>query len=195
MREEMAEFIKHRGSEVAASTIYIECGYYKKYAAFTETGKKVKSFRDRETEMWMRQFKAGCWRKTFPDLWGVWIWNVKIVHSYIVIIWKGTGVYRKAADNRTEQEKDIWEMKAGYPINENLIKNVKTINFTGIPQEGILEELKKGIYLNLQNEAIACVQKRNDGDEEADEIPGRKEREVLSCGDITRGAGKSISFT
>lgn len=187
----MAEFIKHRGSEVAASTIYIECGYYKKVCCFLQKrAKKVKSFRDRETEMWMRQFKGWLLEENIPLTYeecGVY-GNVKIVHSYIIGYLKRVLEFtEKAADNRTEQEKDIWEIeKLDIPINENLIKNVKTINFTGIPQEGIREELKKGIYLNLQNEAIACVQKEMTAMRRLTKYLAEKEREVLSCGDITR---------
>lgn len=47
--------------------------------------------------------------------------------------------------------------KLGVPFHGNLVKNYKTINFTKITQAGLREETKKGIYLNLQNEAIACI--------------------------------------
>ena len=61
-------------------------------------------------------------------------------------------------DDREEKEKDIWELeKLGVPFHGNLVKNYKTINFTKISQAGLREETKKGIYLNLQNEAIACI--------------------------------------
>lgn len=191
IREEMAEFIIHRGSEVAAVTIYREYGYYKKVCCFLQKrAKKVKSFRDRNAEMWMRQFKGWLLEENIPlthkecGLNG----KRKIVHSRIIGYLKRVLEFtEKTADNRTEQEKDIWEIeKLDIPINENLIRNIKTINFTGIPQEGIREELKKGIYLNLQNEAIACVQKEMTAMRRLTKYLAENEREVLSCGDITR---------
>lgn len=75
--------------------------------------------------------------------------------SYLRRIVEFTG---KTVDKRPEQEKDIWELeKLDIPINGNLIKKYKIINLIGIPQDDIREELKKGIYLNLQGEAISCV--------------------------------------
>ena len=61
-------------------------------------------------------------------------------------------------DSQEEKEKDIWELeKLGIPFHGKPVKNYKTINFTQITQDGFREESKKGIYLNLQNEAIAYI--------------------------------------
>ena len=59
---------------------------------------------------------------------------------------------------RTE-EKEPYPEKLDILIKENLVKRYGTINFTGICQPLIREELKSGIYLNLQCESIATVQK------------------------------------
>ena len=44
----------------------------------------------------------------------------------------------------TMQEKDIWTLKNfDFPIHGNPIKNTETLNFTGIVQPDIREEVKK----------------------------------------------------
>ena len=45
-------------------------------------------------------------------------------------------------DDRDEQEKDIWTLKNfDFPIHGNPIKNTETLNFTGIVQPDIREEV------------------------------------------------------
>ena len=50
-------------------------------------------------------------------------------------------------DDRDEQEKDIWTLKNfDFPIHGNPIKNTETLNFTGIVQPDIREEVKKSDF-------------------------------------------------
>ena len=54
-------------------------------------------------------------------------------------------------DDRDEQEKDIWTLKNfDFPIHGNPIKNTETLNFTGIVQPDIREEVKKVIFMHLK---------------------------------------------
>ncbi len=86
-----------------------------------------------------------------------------------------------------ETDKDIWEIKRlDIPVKANPIKNYRTVNFTKISQPGIREELKKGIYLNLQKEAIACVQKEMTAMRRLSGYLADRQKEVQSCRDISR---------
>ncbi len=81
--------------------------------------------------------------------------------NYFIWILEFTGQDGTQGD---ETEKDIWELdRLDIPFNANPIQNNKTINFTGIPQPGIRKELKKGIYLNLQKEALAQDRNQSSG--------------------------------
>ena len=86
-----------------------------------------------------------------------------------------------------EEEKDVWELdKLEIEHRENPIKRVRTLNFTRISQDGIRQELKKGIYLNLQGEAIACVQKELTAARRLSRYLADRYPQVQSCRDLNR---------
>lgn len=88
---------------------------------------------------------------------------------------------------RPEQEKDVWKLeKLDIPIRFNPIKSCKTLIFTKILQPEIREEVKKGIYLNLQTEAIACVQKELTAVRRFAAYLDDNHPEVKSCREIER---------
>lgn len=187
----MKTFLWKRGGEVSLTTVYGERKYYNKICRFLQKRAKcVKSFRSRDEEIWVRQFKAWLLEENIPltyEIQGAY-GNVSITRSKIVSYLKWILEFVKSADdNRQEQEKDIWELdKLDIPIRGNPIRNVKTINFTGIQQEDIREELKKGIYLNLQGEAINCVQKEITAMRKMTKYLAEKIKDVKSCRDISR---------
>lgn len=71
-------------------------------------------------------------------------------------------------------------------FKENLIKNYKTLNFIRIPQKEIREEVKRGIYLNLQSEAIATVSKELSAMNRLAKYLADKYPEMQSLEDIDR---------
>ena len=187
----MKAFLWKRGSEVSLSTVYGERQFYKKICRFLQKSSKgIENFRDRPEEIWLRQFRGWLLEENIPltyeckDVYE----NVNIVQSRIICYLKWILKFSESiTDNRTEQEKDIWELeKLDIPIRGNPIKIVKTIKFTGIQQDGIRKELKKGIYLNLQVEAINCVQKEITAMKRLTNYLAEKKKEVKSCRDISR---------
>ncbi len=61
-------------------------------------------------------------------------------------------------DDRDEQEKDIWTLKNfDFPIHGNPIKNTETLNFTGIVQPDIREEVKKVIFMHLKYAPLGTI--------------------------------------
>lgn len=191
IREVMKEFIEMEGSEMALSTVYSRIQYYRKLCRFLKTrAKGVQNFDERTTETWLRQYKGWLLKEgvklTYEQkgLYG----NVEITQSKVVTYLRRVLKFAKdISDNRPEREKDIWELKRlDIPIYVNPIKNNKTLNFTRIPQQEIREELKKGIYLNLQSEAIACVQKEITAMSRLTAFLAEKKKKVQSCRDIDR---------
>lgn len=66
--------------------------------------------------------------------------------------------FAKEDDIRDEQEKDIWDLNNfDFPLRNNPIKALGTLNFTKIPQIEIREEVKKTIYMHLKYAALGSV--------------------------------------
>jgi hypothetical protein len=161
LQEEMAEFIQERIRTVAMTTLLNDRGNYNLLCRFLEKrGKGLEHFLDWDRETWFRKLKAWILEEGMPL-------NYERQGTYGNTYRMRPGVmgyvewlldFLEPEDGRDEKEKDIWELeKLGVPFHGNLVKNYKTINFTKITQDGLREETKKGIYLNLQNEAIACI--------------------------------------
>lgn len=191
MREEFAAFIMHRVGSVSLMTVYGERQFYKKICSFLQKrAKRVESFCDRDAETWLRQFKGWMMSEGIPltfEKHGVY-GNVGVGSSrllnYFVQILEFTGQKDMQGD---ETDKDIWELdRLDIQIKANPIKNYRTVNFTKISQPGIREELKKGIYLNLQKEAIACVQKEMTAMRRLSKYLADRQKGVQSCRDISR---------
>ncbi len=158
---EMTGFIRKRIDTVSMITLLNERGDYNRLCRFLEKkGKGLEHFLDWDRETWFRKLKAWMLEEGMPL-------NYERQGNYGSTYRMRPGVmgyaerlldFLEPEDGRDEKEKDIWELeKLGVPFQGNLVKNYKTINFTKITQDGLREETKKGIYLNLQNEAIACI--------------------------------------
>lgn len=191
MREELEAFIMHRSECVSAVTVYKERQYYKKICRFLrKKAKRVESFRDRDTETWIRQFKGWMLTEGIPltyeqqEVYGTIETGNSRLLGYFIWILEYTGQDKTQED---ESEKDIWDLdRLGIPFNANPIKNCRTVNFTQISQPGIREELKKGVCLNLQKEAIACVQKEMTAMRRLSKYLAERQKGVQSCRDISR---------
>ena len=113
----------------------------------------------------------------------------QVAQSYfeLVALDNELSIVKKTVDARREEEKDVWELdKLEIEHRENPIKRVRTLNFTRISQDGIRQELKKGIYLNLQGEAIACVQKELTAARRLSRYLADRYPQVQSCRDLNR---------
>ena len=95
--------------------------------------------------------------------------------------------YIAPEDERPEKDKDIWVLdKLDITYRVNPIKNYKTLNFTEISQQEMREELKKGIYLNLQHEAMSCIIKELTAMRRFSRFLKKKYPKVSSCKQIDR---------
>lgn len=191
IKEVMRAFIEMEANELGLSTVYSRMQYYRKLCQFLkEKAKGVQSFDERPAETWLRQYKAWLLEKgtrltyEHQGLYG----NIEITQSKVITYLRRILHFIiEKSDHRPEREKDIWELdKLDIAIHVNPIINNRTINFTNIPQKEIREELKKGIYLNLQTEAIACVQKEMTAIRRLTSFLSEKKAEVQSCKDIDR---------
>lgn len=92
MREEITAFIKYRATQVSLGTLYGERRYYKQLCCFLQKRiNRVRSFCDKDAEVWLRQFKGWMLEKgislTYEDHgdYG----SVCMVQSKLISIWSG----------------------------------------------------------------------------------------------------------
>ena len=70
------------------------------------------------------------------------------------------------------------------PIKQNPIYKTETLDFTGILQEGLREEVKQAIFLHIKYEKIATVKREADFHPKVFRIPdgeGHKDQFLRRC--------------
>lgn len=190
LQEEMTGFIQERIRTVAMTTLLGDRGNYSLLCRFLEKkGEHLKHFLDWDREVWFRKLKAWMLEEGMAL-------NYKRHGNYGSIYRMRPGImgfverlldFLEPEDGRKEREKDIWELeKLDIPFRENLVKNYKTINFTKITQHELREETKKGIYLNLQNEALACISRELTAMRRLSGFLRERHPEIQSCRQINR---------
>lgn len=161
MKTEMEAFIWYKISKSSLVTVAGEKTIYEHLCRFIQKkGKGLKSFRDWKREEWSKNLKAWMLTEGIPlayqkkGAYGTYYMGRSPLIRYLEQILD----YLEPEDTRQEYEKDIWKLeRLDIPYRTNLVKNFHSLNFTKITQPSIREETKKGIYLNLQDEAISCV--------------------------------------
>lgn len=161
LKEEFNGFIRQRGRCVSLLTMKAERVYYnhicellgncdlesimdESYAILEESLKK-----------WMFQ-KGWQIKKRRVNLYG----NETLETAALIRYFKKfyDYVYDRLEDSETD--KDIWRLeRLNIPLIEDPIRNVKTVNFTGIPQEAMRCHLKGTILFHLKYESVATVKR------------------------------------
>ena len=189
IKEEVRAFLLDRSKKVDTATFYAERTRYRKICRFlSRYAKNINSLADIEKEVWMKKLKAWMFQE------GIEITKKReCVYGTVVLLKTREFGYLDAmldfvnVQEIPEREKDIWKLeKLDIPYKDNLIKSSKTINFTGIPQKEIREEVKTGIYLNLQGEAIACVQKEMTAMRRLSKYLKERYPRIQSCKELER---------
>lgn len=190
MREEFRRFLINEGTHVTMRTILQHKTYYKQIVSIMDTVKrKPSSFLSWDEKRWIQTAKMWMMQN-----------GVAFYESKITVY--GTQGYREATllrylrrllrflqpeDTRPEQEKDIWRLdRLGIPIEENPIYRTETLNFTKITQDGIREEVKRAIYLQLKIEKLGTVQGELTSFRRFSKYLREKGHEIQSCSEIDR---------
>ena len=190
MKEEWYVFIMGRIDKYALSTIVHEKTFFHQICRFLNTKAGcTESMLEKSPDKWLRLFKGWILEeglqltKKSKGVYGTEsIYQASLI-SYLQ--WMVESI--QPEDTRDEVEKDIWELEQlDIPIQMNLIKNRKTLNFTKICQPDIRNEVKKAVYLNLQCEAIACVTREIGAMRRLSEFLKRKYPQIESCGELDR---------
>ena len=189
IRQEIMEYVLHRCETVCIARAYSDRQYFKRVCDFLKEYTKLKSsLKDKNQEQWLRQFKAWMFKERIPltergknpD------GSVHLYKSRLIGYFERVLKYVQHTE-QLETEKDVWELdKLDIQHKANPIKNYRTVNFKGIFQPEMREEVKKGVYLNLQGEAIACVQKELTAVRRLSRYLQERWPNIQSCRDIDR---------
>lgn len=190
IRKEWAAYIRESTRIYTLGTSFQHRVYYNQICRFLNSRIVcAESMREQSKEKWERQFKR--WLMTE----GIQI-NRKSPSPY-----SKDGMTRNPnisyllrmldftyADMwKDETEKDVWELdNLSIEIKNNPIKKYKTLNFTNIRQPDMKNEIKKGIYLLLQREAIATVSKEMTAGKRLTEYLYKKHPQIQSLGELDR---------
>ena len=190
LRKEWGAYIKESARIYTLGTSFQHRVYYNQICRFLNSRIVcAESMREQSKEKWERQFKR--WLMTE----GIQI-NRKSPSPY-----SKDGMTRNPnisyllrmldftyADMwKDETEKDVWELdNLSIEIKNNPIKKYKTLNFTNIRQPDMKNEIKKGIYLLLQREAIATVSKEMTAGKRLTEYLYKKHPQIQSLGELDR---------
>ena len=190
LREEAERFIRERMKEVTMTTLLNDRGNCNLLCRFLgQKGKGLEHFLDWDRDTWRRKMKAWMLEEGMPlnyERQGTYGSTYRMQPGLLGYVERLLD-FLEPEDTREECQKDIWELeKLGIPFRKNLVKNYKTINFTKISQEGIREETKKGIYLNLQNEAVTCVARELTAMRRLSKFLRERYPDIQSCSEFNR---------
>lgn len=189
VRSQIYDYVVWRSRQICFVSLYGERAQFRILCRFLkEKAGSETDLRNKSASTWIRKYKAWMFSEGIPlytkefTIKGKCISTKSRELAYMERLMNFLTV-----DNRKEEEKDVWELdKLPIEHRANPIKNVKTLNFTAILQNGIREETKKGIYLNLQGEAIACIIKELTAIRRLSRYLHDKYPEIDSCQELNR---------
>lgn len=148
MKEEFRRYIRYRGTQVSLNTIRRDNIYFRQFCQAIQTRRNLpKSLMDWEEKKWIQLLKVWMMQngkalsKEKKSVYG----TTNVMEAALLRYLRSVYGFLKPEDERPEREKDIWELeKLDIPIEQNPIYKTDTLNFTGILQEKIREEVKLG---------------------------------------------------
>ena len=190
MKEEFRRYIRYRGQQITLSTIRRDNIYFRQFCQALQTRRSLpESLLGWEEEKWIQLLKAWMMQNGIPltrekkNVYG----KVNIVEARLPGYLRGAYRFLKPEDERAEREKDIWELKKlDISIEENPIYKTDTLNFTGILQEKIREEVKLAIYQHLKYEKLGTVKRELTSLRQFSRYLREKQIGIKSCAEINR---------
>lgn len=190
MKEEFRRYIWYRGQQITLSTIRSDNIHFRQFCQALQTRRSLpESLLGWEEEKWIQLLKAWMMQNGIPltrekkNVYG----KVNIVEARLPGYLRGAYRFLKPEDERAEREKDIWELKKlDISIEENPIYKTDTLNFTGILQEKIREEVKLAIYQYLKCEKLGTVKRELTSLRQFSRYLKEKQIGIQSCGEFNR---------
>lgn len=190
MKEEFRRYIRYKGSQVSLGTIQQEKTYFKQFCMALQTRKRIpESLMDWEEKSWVQLLKGWMLQNGIrlteekKSVYG----TIHLLDAKVIRYLRGIFRFLQPEDTRAEQEKDIWELnRLDIPIEENPIYKTETLNFTGILQGALREEVKQAIYLHLKYEKLGTVKRELTSMRSFSKYLKAQRAEIQSCAEIDR---------
>lgn len=190
MKEEFKRYFNERGRQVSLNTIEHDKKYFTQCCGFLQTLRRCpQSLLDWEETKWIQALKAWMMQNGIAltrektSLYG----TTHILDARLIGYLRRIIRFLQPEDTRSEREKDIWELnKLDIPIKENPIYKTITINFKGILQDVIREEVKQAIYLHLKYEKLGTVKREMTSLRQFSKYLEAHRTEIKSCAEIDR---------
>ena len=190
MKEEFRRYIRYRGTQVSLNTIQHEKIYFRQFCQVLQTRRNLpQSLMDWEEKKWIQMLKAWmlqngmAFSREKKSVYG----TTNVVEAALLRYLRSVYRFLKPEDERPEREKDIWKLeKLDIQIEENPIYKTETLNFTGILQEKIREEVKLAIYQHLKYEKLGTVKRELTSLRQFSRYLKEKQIGIKSCGEINR---------
>ncbi len=190
MKEEFRRFIQYRGTQVSFNTILCDHTYFRQFCQAIQTRRNIpESLMDWDEKKWIQLLKAWMLQNNMPlvrerkSVYG----TITAVEARLLGYLRRVYRFVKPEDRRPEREKDIWKLeKLDIQIEENPIYKTETLNFTGILQEKIREEVKLAIYQHLKYAKLGTVKRELTSLRSFSRYLEEKRIRIQSCGEIDR---------
>lgn len=190
MKDEFKRYIRYKGTQVSLQTIQHEKTYYKQFCEALHTWRKPpESLLDWDEKKWVQLLKVWILQNGMTlneekiSVYG----TTHLVEARLLRYLRGILRILQPDDTRPEQQKDVWEVnKLDIPIEENPIYKTDTLNFTGILQEGIREEVKQALYQHLKYEKLGTIKRELTSLRKFSKYLQSKQIRIQSCSEIDR---------
>lgn len=190
MKEEFRRYIRYRGTQVALNTIRHDNIYFRQFCQALKTRRSIpESLLDWKEEKWIQLLKAWMMQNDIPltrekkNVYG----KVQVVEARLTGYIRTACRFLQPEDGRPEREKDIWELeKLDVSIEQNPIYKTDTLNFTGILQEKLREEVKLAVYQHLKYEKLGTVKRELTSLRQFSRYLKEKQIRITSCKEIDR---------
>ena len=156
----LEEFIWDRGRRLAPTSLQSELVYYNNIRKFL-IDRNLKEIQSADEEQIIRMLKGWMLENGYTIAsrkYRAVYDKVKIESPGMVKHMKKILEFAREDDARAEQEKDVWNLdNFDFPIRENPILHVGSLNFKKIMQPEMREEVKKAIYIHLKYSPITTI--------------------------------------
>lgn len=190
MKDEFRRFISHRGSQVSLNTLQHDKAYFRQLCEALRTRKNIPdSLLGWEETKWVQFLKGWMLKNGIAlnrekkSVYGA----THLIEARLIRYLRMLLRFLQPEDTRMEQEKDIWRLEnLDIPIEQNPIYKTETLNFTGILQDGIRQEVKKAVYAHLKYEKLGTVKRELSSMRQFSKYLKDKGIKIQSCAEVER---------
>ena len=190
LQTEFVEYIYYRGTQVSILTIKRERHYFNSLCEFFQkSSHQENSLLDREKDFWIKQLKM--WMiQNGRALTKHKVTNIQtesVEKAALIRYFESLLEFTLDRSETNELAKDIWHLeRLPLILRTNPIVNHKTLNFRGIRQPDIREEVKKVIFMHLKYSPLGTIHSEIAAVKRFSKFLKRKYLDIQSLQDLER---------